>query len=309
MNGILSKLIAYRTGETCQTTSQRPTIVFLGIVAMFLIQQYISYWQLMRSSVQSDYYSHIAFIPMISAYLLWHDRKVIFSRSDSSLKYGFPIGSIGVALYLLGYLQRERLGLYDFLALVNLGSIIIVIGVFISCYGIKAFRAASFPLCFLLFAVPLPSSMLTNAIHLLRVGSATLVEGIFTVTGISFIRDGYFFTLPTVSIEIAEECSGIRSSLALIITGVLASRLFLRRNFTKMILVASLIPFAVLKNAIRITTLTILGEYVDVRYLTESALHHEGGFVFFLITLALFGGILWMLRNAEKVNLSSRNAK
>jgi hypothetical protein len=60
-----------------------------------------------------------------------------------------------------------------------------------------------------------------------------------------------------------------------------------------------IIPLVMIKNAIRIVTLTLLAEHVDVRFLTESWLHRSGGFVFAGIALLLLLGILLMFRAIE----------
>jgi exosortase/archaeosortase family protein len=93
-------------------------------------------------------------------------------------------------------------------------------------------------------------------------------------------------------------CGNIRSSLALFITMTLAARLFLTRWWSRGLLLLAVVPLAMVKNAIRIVTLTLLAEYVDMGFLT-GRLHRSGGFVFFGITLVLFGGVLLGLRTLE----------
>ena len=57
-------------------------------------------------------------------------------------------------------------------------------------------------------------------------------------------------------------------------------------------------PLAVVKNGIRITTLTLLSVYVDPGFLT-GRLHHEGGFVFFFLALAILAPVLLLLQRSE----------
>jgi exosortase/archaeosortase family protein len=52
------------------------------------------------------------------------------------------------------------------------------------------------------------------------------------------------------------------------------------------------------KNGIRIATLTLLANYVNPAFLT-GRLHHQGGIVFFLIGLALLLPVYWALRKGE----------
>ena len=102
-----------------------------------------------------------------------------------------------------------------------------------------------------------------------------------------------------MSIQVAKECSGIRSSLGLFITGILAGHLFLRTGWKKFILILFIYPITVLKNGIRIVTLSSLAVYVDERFITQSFLHRSGGFLFYIPALFLLGIVLWWLRKTE----------
>ena len=64
-------------------------------------------------------------------------------------------------------------------------------------------------------------------------------------------------------------------------------------------LVLLVIPITMFKNGIRITTLSLLGVYVDRGFLTSS-LHTDGGILFFILALCLMAPILFLLRRGEK---------
>ena len=102
-------------------------------------------------------------------------------------------------------------------------------------------------------------------------------------------------------IEVAEECSGIRSSIALLVTGLLACHLFLRSGWGKIALILSIVPLALLKNGVRIVTITLLGIYVDPGFMT-GYLHQSGGIVFFLFSLAPMAIVLGVIQRFETRN-------
>jgi exosortase len=112
------------------------------------------------------------------------------------------------------------------------------------------------------------------------------------------LRDACVFHLPGISIEVAPQCSGIRSSLALVITCVLAGHMFLETTWKKALLVLAVLPITMLKNGIRIVTLSVLAVYVDRGFL-ESSLHRDGGILFFILALLLMAPILFVLRKSE----------
>ena len=116
--------------------------------------------------------------------------------------------------------------------------------------------------------IPIPTSLLDLATYGLKSGSAEVVGALFTVTSTPHHREAFVFSLPTLAIEIADECSGIRSSIALILTTLLVADQFLKTTTWRLALVAAALPFAILKNGIRIATLTLLSPHVDPSFLT-----------------------------------------
>jgi hypothetical protein len=64
----------------------------------------------------------------------------------------------------------------------------------------------------------------------------------------------------------------------------------------------------VVKNAIRIATLTLLAMHVDIGFLT-GRLHQQGGILFFLVTVILVAPLLALLRRSETVRDDRRSAQ
>jgi exosortase/archaeosortase family protein len=54
----------------------------------------------------------------------------------------------------------------------------------------------------------------------------------------------------------------------------------------------------ILKNGVRIVTLTLLASYVDPGFL-YGKLHREGGVVFFVLGLLLLAPLVWILQRSE----------
>ncbi len=261
---------------------------------------------LFRHLYRSDYYSHIPLIPLISVYILYQQRKSVFAATEYTPRWGCGVAAASFLLYAAG-MWSPGLNQHDAASLMVFSSLLFLFGSFVLCYGTRAFRRCAFPFLFLLFMVPIPIVLMDQIIYSLQAGSAEVTDMIFSVTGIPYLREGLVFHLPGFSIEIAKVCSGIRSSLALVITAVLVAHFFLQTYWQKAALAVSVVPIVLIKNGIRISVLTFLGMYVDERILINGFLHRSGGIFFFIPALALMGIIIWLLRKLNRESTSHRH--
>ena len=273
-------------------------ILFLLFTAVALIVAYTPI-RALYSSNKSEYYSHIALIPLVSIYLAYIKRKEIFAQVNYLFVVGIPVLLLGIALFLGGILWGATLDNNNYASLIAFSIVIFINGAFILLYGISAYRTALFPLLFLIFIVPIPTALMDNIIYFLQVGSTEFTNLLFLASGTPYIRDGFVFHLPNVSVEVAAQCSGIRSSMAIFIVAILAGYMFLKSYWKMIFLVICAVLIAMFKNGIRILTLSLLGNYVDPRILSSS-LHKEGGTPFFILGLLLLAPILFFLRRSEK---------
>jgi exosortase len=244
-----------------------------------------------------EHHSHIVLIPLISLYLLYINRHAIFATVQYTPWPGVFLMTIGVSLsWLASALAPEQ---HDYLSPAMLSMVMACWGAFLLCYGTQAFRKASFGLLLLLFMVPIPPFLLEPIIGFLQRASAEATDFLFGLLGVPVFRQGFVFVLPGLTIEVAEACSGIRSGLALLITGLVAGHLFLGSTWTKLALVLAIVPLVIVKNAVRIVVLSLLGSYVNPSFVTDSVLHRKGGIPLFFLSLAALAAIVWLLRRFE----------
>jgi exosortase len=255
-------------------------------------------------AVYDDNISHIFLIPVISAWLLYLDRKKFASLSsfDSLLPLFFLIPAALIAAFS-SFSQSLSASLR--LSGLMLSLVLFFQAGFVALAGRRVARESWFALAFLFFAVPPPEAITNSFIYVLQSASAAVAELLFNGSGVPVLRDGFVFHLPRVNIEVAQECSGIRSSIALLILAILVAHFAFRPFWKKAVFIAAGLAMMVLKNGVRITTLTLLANYVDPGFL-YGRLHHEGGIVFFLLGLALLWPVYRMLRRGEN---SEANAK
>jgi exosortase len=252
-----------------------------------------------RFSLANENASHIMLVPFISLWLIYLERKAIFQR----VTFGYALAGVffvlSAAAYLLAWHSTAAPAPTDVLSLYALALVLFWIAGFVLFFGTTAARQSRFSLFLLFLAIPLPGFLLNPIIYYLQKGSADIAGLIFDMTGVPALREGFIFRLAHVNIEVAKECSGIRSSLALLILALLVGHLFLRTFWKQAVFVIAGILVMVIKNGVRIATLTILAQYVDPSFLF-GRLHHDGGVVFFLIGLLLLWPILWLLQRGER---------
>lgn len=256
-------------------------------------------YDLAQLALSRETYSHIALIPLIYLFLIGR------LRSDLGSPPKVPIVPVAGLVFLslvttaAGWWFHSELGRVDHLTVMMLAFIPALWASSLVYFGATGFRATLFPQLFLLFLAPIPLELLDVMIQALLWGSALVTDLLFRVSGLPFFRQDYVFVLPGLTIEIAKECSGIRSTMALVITGLLAGYLSLRTGWGKLVLVAALFPLAVFKNGLRIVTLSLLSIHVDEGFM-EGDLHTRGGVVFFCVTLAVMGALIWGIGRLEQ---------
>jgi exosortase len=289
------------------TVSRRHAYFGLFSLLVFLVSHRVI-GELVRFSLDLDNKeaSQVLIVPVIAAVMIWTRRREIFAdqpprRSAPPLLFkegSVVIGLVG-AILLTTQMAKSHFNENDYLALRTFCLILSWLGGFVLFYGRDAFRAAAFPLLFLFGAVPIPSGLLDWLIATLQSGSADIAYGLLRLSGTPIYREGVQFAMPGLTVEVAPECSGIRSAIALSIAAILAAHLFLRSRGKQALLLLTIIPVVFFKNALRIAVLTLLAVHIDKRILT-SRLHQEGGIPFFILGLLMIYPVLITLVKSER---------
>lgn len=250
-------------------------------------------------------HSHLLALPFLAGFFIFSDRNKIFNskKANPALQKILSIFLLatGMILFMADMSLSSTMSDHDSLSLATAAALIILIGIFMSTVPKVHLSEAVFPAVLLLLMIPIPTGAREALVTFLVKGSSDVTEILLRITGSSFFRDGDVFMLPGLSVEIARECSGIRSSIGLLITVLLASHMFLKKYWSKGALLAAVIPLALIKNAMRITALTLLSIHVDRSFLDNSLHHTYGGMVFFGLTMVIFlFPILLLLQKLEE---------
>jgi exosortase C (VPDSG-CTERM-specific) len=289
-------------------------------------------FSLARFALHSDLYSYILLIPFVSLYLAWlkicapepRVGPLTPALSPSEGERGNPMAlftepdrKVAVVplaagfLVIAGYFFALRFGLKlapaDSLAWTTLSFVFLFVGACFLSLGQQTLRALAFPLAFLIFLIPFPLLVRDAIESFLQHRSADAAELLFGLAGTPLLRHGVEFQLPGFSLQVAPECSGIRSTLVLFITSLVAGQLFLRSPWKRALFALAVIPLGILRNAFRIVTIGELCIHVDPSFI-DSPIHHRGGPVFFAISMIPFLLLLYYLRKTDALKHQSPDA-
>jgi len=277
---------------------RRQNVEFALLVAFSLVFWWNPLANTFRLAWANEAYTHIILILPLSLALIYFESKTARPAIEPSRLSGLLLLAISLALGF--YARTSSVFAPDVqLTLSILAVVVWWVACVVFCLGISVFRAFLFPFCFLLWLVPLPDFLLNWIIVVLQSGSAAMAHWLFQLARVPVTRSGVTLSLPGIDIEVARECSSIRSSMVLIITTMVLAHLFLRSSWRKLLLVLIAIPLSVAKNALRIFVIVGLATRIDPGYL-DGNLHHRGGIVFLMIALAVTGALLWLLARSER---------
>lgn len=251
-----------------------------------------------RLAISSDAYTYILLILPLGIALILVQYKPLRRTAESKRWIGAILLSIALLLRvstasnLLHVTPVENLS-------VSLAALVVWwIGSVIFCFGLDVLRSLLFPLGFLFLIVPMPEDAVTWATGFLQQQSAWAAGILFRLAGVPVTREGINLSIPGLSIEVAHECSSIRSSTILIVVTLVLAHLFLRSGWRQTLLVLAAIPLSVVKNAIRIFTIAELATRVNPSFL-HGSFHHHGGVVFLTLAVLMVVALLWILRKSE----------
>lgn len=240
-----------------------------------------------------DHYSHGFLVPVVSLWLAQRRAPQLASlpvRRDG--RGGAALGA-ALAAYALGL----GLGSVPLQGLALVGAV----AAFVAWRrGPAWLRALRFPLFFLLFMVPLPETWLAPRIVALQLFVSRAAIGLLHAFGQPVAREGNVIVLPGESpLFVAEACSGITSIVTLVPLALLLGVLTLDRVAPRGLLLAAVVPAAMLGNLLRVVVTVWAALRVGVETATGSLLHEFAGLITFGVSCGLLIGLGALLQRAR----------
>jgi exosortase len=163
----------------------------------------------------------------------------------------------------------------------------------------RELTSLAFPLGFMVLLVPLPSSLASTFEYLLQQASAVVAVWFLELTRMPvFYTGGTAIQLPGIRIEVAPVCSGLHSTLSLLIVSLPVGYLFLRSPMKRFWLAAATVPLGIARNAFRIWVICQLCVRIGPEMI-DSYIHRHGGWIFFLASLIPFAAFLAILARSD----------
>ncbi len=265
----------------------QPILLFF-LEAGLILTIFIFYLPVLKQLIEviannEDYW--VGFLlPGVSAFLVyrrWPQVRRLFGQPSW---LGLVIIALGFFLYLFG----ELLGS---LYLPSLSFIVILTGLVYLVGGRGLFRCLSFPLFLLVLMIPYEGPLLGNLTLRLQLVSTQLAAGILDLLGFPVLRQGNVLDLGSRQLDVVAACSGLRYIVNLLIMGAIFCYFFQRRYWKITVLLFSLIPYAILGNAIRLATIGVFPIF-------ESGWWHSSiGLTIFLVGFDYLRLINWILNH------------
>ena len=272
----------------------RCVVAFIGLVTVALLgYMYADSLLFMMGQWGRDDYSHGPFIPIISAVLIWHHRHQLAKMTFEPSWWGTMLLLPALLLYVAGNVST----LY---VISHLSLWLMIVGLALSFLGIKALQELTFPLAYLLTAIPLPIFLYNSLSAQLQLWSSALGVGVLHFIGVTAFREGNVIDLGPVQLQVAEACSGIRYLFPLTALALLCAYFFRDRMWKRIVLVLSAFPISVLVNGVRIGMVGVLVEWYGPQA-AEGFLHLFEGWVLFLTTLGILFAEMWALSRVQSL--------
>jgi len=231
-----------------------------------------------------DYYSHGYLVPVAALSAAAARRGLLLRLPAERDRRGLLGLALALALDLLGTAG-------SLLWLQGLAVVLAVASAVLYLRGLAWLRALVFPVAFLVFMVPLPDAVVTPVIGGLQLFVSTAAVGLLHGVGVAVLREGNVILLPGgESLFVAEACSGITSVLTLLSLSVLFAYFSERSLARRAVLVAFVVPVALVANLLRVVGTVLASRAFGVEAVIRASVHDVAGvFVYVLACLALIG--------------------
>lgn len=259
-------------------------VMLVGAVLLF---PFLAYFDTAASIVaiwdSSDTFAHGYAILPISLWLIWNRRDQVRHLQPRPYWPALVLIALFGMIWLLAEMgQAQVVRHYTFAAMLPLTALAIL--------GMPIARQLTFPLLFILFAVPFGDVFIPSLIDI----TADFTVKALQATGIPVFREGNSFSIPSGNWSVVEACSGVRYLISSITLGSLYAYLTYRSPRRRALFVLMSIIVPIIANGLRAYMIVMIG-HLSGMTLAVGVDHLIYGWLFFgLVMFLLFWvGSFW----------------
>ena len=233
------------------------------------------------------------FIPIMSIYIVWSDRKRLRTIQIK------PQIAAGVIVTLIGSMSLY-VGQISNVIVVELFSLTIIIpGLILLIFGWKMLKALWLPLIYLIFMFPIADGF--DEIHWpFQLLSANIGATFLKFLDIPVFQNAQYLELPNIRLEVAIACSGLNYLVVVFAIGIPLAVFYLEIWWTKILFLIYALFIGILGNSLRVTVIALWSYYYGGPL--HGPLHiFQGWFVYVIGFFFLYLGILILNYVTNKV--------
>ena len=215
-------------------------------------------------------------VPFVIAWIVWKERERWRALETEPSWWGLPLLFGGAGLQFAGTLG---VGLFAS----SLAFLLSTVGAIVCLGGFAWLRVLAFPLALSVFMLPKLAFVYNQLTLPLQLLASKVAAAILTHAGIGVLREGNILDVGGHRVAVVEACDGVRYLLSLGFMAAIFGYLSDSKSgmwVTRLILLASAVPLAILANALRVAGAGWLPSL-------DSGLPHEiAGCIIFALCLA-----------------------
>jgi len=243
---------------------------------------------------RGDRNSHGPIVLALSAWYFYFQTRRLRGQGETFQTRPAPLAGwtvlvLGLAAYVLGRSQS--------LALLEMGSLLpVLLGLALLLAGPAIARRYWFAFFLLLFAVPLPASIVDVITQPMKLAASWGAEHLMFALGYPVARAGVILQVGSYQLMVADACAGLNSLFTLEALGLLYMNVVRHESvFRNIALAVLIVPISYCSNVIRILILALLTYHFgdDVG---QGFMHEFSGMALFLTALMLIVVVDGLLR-------------
>ena len=252
-----------------------------------MIAVFWSFWpvivDLIKYILKDDDYSFGLLIPFIVGYIVYLKWPKIREIGWQPSWTGLLIIALGYFLYIIGELLTS-------FYIPSFSLVIVITGLLFLVGGLRLVKLMSFPLLLLILMIPSNTWFIRKISLQLQLISSMIAAWFLRAIGVPVLREGNVLDLGIRKLEVVAACSGLRYILSLL-TLVAIFCYFSQRRFWKiLILIVSIIPAAIIANALRVSGMGLIPALQE-----KGFWHNFSGWIIFIVCFGFLVLLNWLL--------------